>query len=206
MHYLIVFKVFCSGRPPDTAYPPVGYDVSNLLLKQRINCCSLTSVLPNNTAYSVHSIRRTNIQQINTAYSNKLNMAYRSPNIVAVAILRTMTKPASENDLHGSDNTTRELNKNAKFKIGDEFVKILHDNAKILQDNTFNEVNKGDVIDHMAKVLEISEWIKIPNIDRNQIRWHVFLISLSGRAREWWDNETKGTVTTWKELGEKFFR
>ncbi|GJT05311.1 DNA-directed DNA polymerase [Tanacetum coccineum] len=46
--------VLCSGRPPDTPYPPVGYDVSNLLLRQRIDCCSLNnvSVLPNNTAYS----------------------------------------------------------------------------------------------------------------------------------------------------------
>ncbi|GKC62860.1 hypothetical protein Tco_1095458 [Tanacetum coccineum] len=101
-----------------------------------------------------------------------------------------MTKTASEDDLHGSDNTTHSANLNAKFKIGDEFLKIL-------QDNTFNEVNKGDVIDHMAKVLEISEWIKIPNIDRNQIRWHVFLISLSGHAKEWWDNEIKGCNTAY---------
>ncbi|GKE00597.1 hypothetical protein Tco_1388580, partial [Tanacetum coccineum] len=34
------------------------------------------------------SIRRTDIQQINTAYSNQLNMAYRSPDTVAVAIFR----------------------------------------------------------------------------------------------------------------------
>nr|GEW48203.1 patatin-like protein 2 [Tanacetum cinerariifolium] len=32
--YLIIFKVLYSGRPPDTTYPPVGYDVSNLLLRQ----------------------------------------------------------------------------------------------------------------------------------------------------------------------------
>ncbi|GJW26417.1 zinc finger, CCHC-type containing protein [Tanacetum coccineum] len=35
----------------------------------------------------------------------------------------TMTKPASEYDLHGSDNTTHSANLNAKFKIDDEFFK-----------------------------------------------------------------------------------
>ncbi|GKB04806.1 hypothetical protein Tco_0833001 [Tanacetum coccineum] len=43
-----------------------------------------------------------------------------------------MTKPTSEDDIrtdYGSDATTRELNKNTKFKIGDEFLKILLDNA-----------------------------------------------------------------------------
>ncbi|GJW56047.1 hypothetical protein Tco_0102778 [Tanacetum coccineum] len=109
-----------------------------------------------------------------------------------------MTKPTSEDDLHGSDNTTHNANLNDKLKIVDEFLKIL-------QDNTFNGVDKGDVIDHMAKVLEISEWIKIPNVDRNQLRLHIFPISLSGDAKEWWNNEIDGTVTTWNELGEKFF-
>ncbi|GKD79026.1 hypothetical protein Tco_1341647, partial [Tanacetum coccineum] len=107
-------------------------------------------------------------------------------------------KPASEDDLHGSNNTTHSANLNAKFKIGDESLKIL-------QGNTFKGVDKGDVIDHMAKILEISEWIKIPNVDHNQIRLHIFPILLSGHAKEWLDNEIKGTTTTWNELGEKFF-
>ncbi|GJT16472.1 hypothetical protein Tco_0875178 [Tanacetum coccineum] len=95
-----------------------------------------------------------------------------------------MAKPAYENDLHGSDDTTCELNKNTEFKIGNEFVKIL-------QDKTFNGIDRGDVIDHISKVLEILEWIKIPNVDKNQLRLHVFPISLSGHAKEWWDNEIK---------------
>ncbi|GJX16859.1 hypothetical protein Tco_0217691 [Tanacetum coccineum] len=106
-----------------------------------------------------------------------------------------MTKTASEDDLHGSDNTTHSANLNAKFKIGDEFLKIL-------QDNTFNEVNKGDVIDHMAKVLEISEWIKIPNMDHNQIRLHIFPIFLSGHAKN--DDLDNGTDYLEFWLGSKF--
>ncbi|GKF97092.1 hypothetical protein Tco_0292913, partial [Tanacetum coccineum] len=105
----------------------------------------------------------------------------------------TMTKPASEDDIHDSDNTTHSANLSAKFKIGEEFLKIL-------RDNTFNGVDKDDIIDHMAKVLEISDWIKIPNVDHNQILLHIFLISLSGHAKEWWDNEINGTTPTWNEL------
>ncbi|GJX48467.1 hypothetical protein Tco_0273657 [Tanacetum coccineum] len=36
--------IFCSGRPPDTTYPPVGYDVSNLLPIQRNDFCRLNNV------------------------------------------------------------------------------------------------------------------------------------------------------------------
>ncbi|GKC04902.1 hypothetical protein Tco_0996512, partial [Tanacetum coccineum] len=77
----------------------------------------------------------------------------------------TMTKHASEDDLHGSDNTTCKLNKNTEFKIGGEFVKILHDNS-------FNGTDGGDVIDHISKVLEILEWIKILNVDKKQLWLH----------------------------------
>ncbi|GJX16704.1 hypothetical protein Tco_0217536 [Tanacetum coccineum] len=85
-------------------------------------------------------------------------------------------KPASDDDLFGSDDTTHNANLNDKFKI------------------------VGDVIDHMAKVLEISKWIKIPNVDLNQIRLHVFLNSLDGDAKERWNNKIDGIVTTWNEL------
>nr|GEV97928.1 hypothetical protein [Tanacetum cinerariifolium] len=43
-----------------------------------------------------------------------------------------------------------------ELKIGDEFLKILSDNA-------FNGMDGGDVIEHIAKVLEITEWIKSKN-------------------------------------------
>ncbi|GKA58820.1 hypothetical protein Tco_0758133 [Tanacetum coccineum] len=139
--------VLCSGRPPDTAYPLVGYDVSNLLTRQRIDYCSLNNIScsSNNTAYSAKSIRRIDLQKTYTAYSNQLNTAKR------LMKTGTVTKPASEDGLHGS----------------------------------------GDVINHISKVLEILEWIKIPNVDKNQLWLHVFPILLSGHAREWWDNEVK---------------
>ncbi|GJX42933.1 hypothetical protein Tco_0259609 [Tanacetum coccineum] len=48
---------------------------------------------------------------------------------------------------------------NSKLEIGDEFLKILRDNA-------FNGMDGGDVTDHIAKVLEITEWIKMPNVEK----------------------------------------
>ncbi|GJY86905.1 hypothetical protein Tco_0500931 [Tanacetum coccineum] len=82
-----------------------------------------------------------------------------------------------------------------ELKIGDEFLKILHDNS-------FNGMDGSDVTDHIEKVLEITKWIKIPNVDKDELRLHVFLKSLSGDAKKWWNDE--GTTTTWKELCDKF--
>ncbi|GJZ67249.1 hypothetical protein Tco_0630489 [Tanacetum coccineum] len=169
---------------PDTAYPPVGYNVSNLLLRQRIDLFSLNnvSVLPNNTTYSVTSIRHIILQQIYTAYSNQLNMTK--------AKTGTMVKPSFENNIQSnndSDNVTHELNKKTTIEIRDEFMKIL-------QDNAFNGIDRGDVINHTVKIMEILEYVKIPNVDKNQLRLHVFLISLSGHAKVWWDNEIKVTI------------
>ncbi|GJV46325.1 hypothetical protein Tco_1430861 [Tanacetum coccineum] len=67
---------------------------------------------------------------------------------------------------------------NSKLKNSDEFLKIL-------QDNAFNDMDGGDVIDHIAKVLETIEWIKMPNVEKSELRLHVFSKSLSGDAETW---------------------
>ncbi|GJS66679.1 hypothetical protein Tco_0681243 [Tanacetum coccineum] len=63
--------------------------------------------------------------------------------------------------------------------------------------------NGSDVTDHLAKVLEITEWIKIPNVSKDELRLHVFSKSLSRDVEKWWNSE--GTVTSWKELSDTFF-
>ncbi|GKE86071.1 hypothetical protein Tco_1559813, partial [Tanacetum coccineum] len=63
------------------------------------------------------------------------------------------------------------------IKIGDEFLNIL-------QDNSFNGMDGSDITDYIAKVLEITEWIKIPNADKDELRLHVFSKSLSGDAEK----------------------
>ncbi|GJV17838.1 hypothetical protein Tco_1363161, partial [Tanacetum coccineum] len=66
-----------------------------------------------------------------------------------------------------------------------------------ISNNSFNGMDGSDITDYIAKVLEITEWIKIPNADKDELRLHVLSKSLSGDAEKWWDNE--GTATTWKE-------
>nr|GEV31925.1 DNA/RNA polymerases superfamily protein [Tanacetum cinerariifolium] len=51
---------------------------------------------------------------------------------------------------------------NSKLKIRDEFLKIL-------QDDAFNGMNEEDVVDHIAKVLKITERIKMTNIEKNAL-------------------------------------
>nr|GEV21251.1 hypothetical protein [Tanacetum cinerariifolium] len=83
-----------------------------------------------------------------------------------------------------------------EIKIGDEFLKILHDNS-------FNGMDGSDINEHIEKVLEITRRIKIPNVDMDELKLHMFSKSLSGDAKKWWDNE--GAATTWKELCDKSF-
>ncbi|GKC41605.1 hypothetical protein Tco_1059327, partial [Tanacetum coccineum] len=95
------------------------------------------------------------------------------------------------------DGMRGDTNKRHELKIRDEFLKI-H------RDNTFNGTDGGDVIDHISKILEITEWIRIPDVDMNQLRLHVFSKSLSRDAENWWNKEIKGTTIGWNEMCKKF--
>ncbi|GJX31374.1 hypothetical protein Tco_0241229 [Tanacetum coccineum] len=95
------------------------------------------------------------------------------------------------------DNTDSPINNKHELKIGDEFLKILGNNA-------FNGTDGGDVIDHINKILEITEWIKIHDVDKNELRLHIFSKSLSGDAKIWWSNEIEGTTISWNEICNKF--
>ncbi|GJW80904.1 hypothetical protein Tco_0144879 [Tanacetum coccineum] len=85
-----------------------------------------------------------------------------------------------------------------KLKIGDEFLKILEDNA-------FSGMDGWDVTDHIAKVLEITEWIKMADVDKNELRLYFdnYLEIDKNTKNGLWEfyvNEcTKGTIG---DLGE----
>ncbi|GKA02326.1 hypothetical protein Tco_0674991 [Tanacetum coccineum] len=93
------------------------------------------------------------------------------------------------------EHTNSPMITNSDLKISDEFLKIL-------QDNAFNGMNEGGIIDHIAWVLEITEWIKMPNVEENELRLHVFSKSLSGDAEKWWNDEINGTTITWSTCKE----
>ncbi|GJZ99329.1 hypothetical protein Tco_0671880 [Tanacetum coccineum] len=63
-----------------------------------------------------------------------------------------------------------------------------------------------EVMDHIAKVLEMIDLIYIPVwIPPSKLRMKVFLLSLADDARQRWINEGEGKITVWEELVEKFF-
>nr|GEY61448.1 hypothetical protein [Tanacetum cinerariifolium] len=71
-----------------------------------------------------------------------------------------MDKDVSSDD--DRDHTNSSTITKPELKIGDEFLKIFHDNS-------FNGMDGSDVTGHIAKVLEITEWIKIPNVDKDEL-------------------------------------
>ncbi|GJU59653.1 reverse transcriptase domain-containing protein [Tanacetum coccineum] len=74
-----------------------------------------------------------------------------------------------------------------------------------LQENTYHGTLNEDVVEHIAKVLEMVDLIYAPGMDSHQLRMKVFPLSLAGDAIKWWMNEGDGKITTWEELVEKFF-
>ncbi|GJX72074.1 hypothetical protein Tco_0309245 [Tanacetum coccineum] len=62
-----------------------------------------------------------------------------------------------------------------------------------------------DVMNHIAKVLEMVDLIYVHGVDSHRLRMKVFPLSLADDARQWWINEGEGKITVWEELVEKFF-
>ncbi|GJV55762.1 hypothetical protein Tco_1456767 [Tanacetum coccineum] len=71
------------------------------------------------------------------------------------------------------DHTNSSMITKPELKIREEFLKISHDNS-------FNGMDGSVVTDYIAKVLKITEWIKIPNMDKDELRLRMFSKSLSG--------------------------
>ncbi|GJZ42067.1 hypothetical protein Tco_0588953, partial [Tanacetum coccineum] len=84
------------------------------------------------------------------------------------------------------------------IELNEEFLMELRSNAYY---GMFDE----DVVGHIAKVLEILDLIKIPNVDTYRLRMNVFPLLLAEDARRWWIDEGDDKITTWEELVKKFF-
>ncbi|GJR96978.1 hypothetical protein Tco_0269152 [Tanacetum coccineum] len=74
-----------------------------------------------------------------------------------------------------------------------------------LQKNTYHGWIDKDVIDHIAKVLEIFDLIRVSGMDSHQLRMKIYPLSLTDEARQWWIDEGEGKIAIWEELVEKFF-
>ncbi|GJU85362.1 hypothetical protein Tco_1292908 [Tanacetum coccineum] len=83
-------------------------------------------------------------------------------------------------------------------------IKLSKECLMELQSNAYHGMFDEDVVDHIAKVLEMLDLIKTPYVDSHQLRMKVFPLSLADNARQWWINEGDGKITTWEELVEIF--
>ncbi|GJU86311.1 hypothetical protein Tco_1293857 [Tanacetum coccineum] len=118
--------------------------------------------------------------------------------VYELPLSKPILKKYMENAQADSNPTETNTNDDMNIKLSKEFLMELKSNA-------YHEMFDEDVVDHIAKVLEILDLISIPGVDSHQLRMKVFPLSLADDARQWWINEGEGKITTWEELVENFF-
>ncbi|GKA53209.1 hypothetical protein Tco_0746524 [Tanacetum coccineum] len=74
-----------------------------------------------------------------------------------------------------------------------------------LRENAFSGTNGEDAVEYIESFLKIVNPIDLPNVNQDKLRVVVFPISLVGDAWRWFDG-TKGSITSWVDLTDKFFR
>ncbi|GKE83626.1 hypothetical protein Tco_1557368, partial [Tanacetum coccineum] len=100
-------------------------------------------------------------------------------------ILKEYMEKAQAESSIAKPNTDNDMN----IELGEEFLMELRSNAYY---RMFDE----DVVDNIAKVLEILDLTKIPNVDTIRLRMKAFPLSLADDARQWWIDEGDGKITT----------
>ncbi|GJQ96141.1 hypothetical protein Tco_0007280 [Tanacetum coccineum] len=94
---------------------------------------------------------------------------------------------------------------NPTKSISDDNIELSKEFLIELKNKAYHGMFDEDVVDHIAKILELLDLIKIPGVDSHRLRMKVFPLSLADDARQWWVNEEEGKIITWEELVEKFF-
>ncbi|GJV50371.1 hypothetical protein Tco_1440583 [Tanacetum coccineum] len=94
----------------------------------------------------------------------------------------------------------------AKLKINNSVkIELSKEHLMELQNNAYNRTEEEDVVEHIAKVLEILDLIKIPNVDTDRLLMHIFPFSLTDATQKWWIDKGNDKIATWSELVGKFF-
>ncbi|GJZ54847.1 hypothetical protein Tco_0610040 [Tanacetum coccineum] len=93
-------------------------------------------------------------------------------------------KKYMENDQAESTPTEPNTDDDINIKLSKEFLIELKNNA-------YHGMFDEDVVDHIAKVLELLDLIKIPGVDSHRLRMKVFPLSLADDARQWWIDKGK---------------
>ena len=72
-----------------------------------------------------------------------------------------------------------------------------------------NSIQFGGLVDedphsHLSRFLQICSTFKINSVSNDAIRLRLFTFSLRGAAYRWLTSLARGSITTWKEMVEKF--
>nr|GEU57221.1 hypothetical protein [Tanacetum cinerariifolium] len=89
---------------------------------------------------------------------------------------------------------------NLSITCNDINIELNKEFLEELQNNTYHGWIDEDVMDHIAKVLEMIDLIYIPGVNSHQLRMKIFPLSLADDARQWWINDGEGKITVWEEL------
>nr|GEU86179.1 retrotransposon protein [Tanacetum cinerariifolium] len=170
----------------------------NILILQSKWCiCS-----PNNTAYSMNSIRCTAIQQTHTTWcmtwssTKELLTPFENPK----QVLRSRRKLFDTPSLMESNSPEFDQLTEIEWHIEKEEGQFL----KELRDNTFNSLEHEDANENIKKVLEIVDLFRITKVTQDQSMLRAFPVSLTGAASSWLRNQPSGLITTWVVLKTKF--
>ncbi|GJU96569.1 hypothetical protein Tco_1321325 [Tanacetum coccineum] len=147
----------------DTTYQPFHSE-------QRIDLYSLNnvSVLPNNTAYSVRSIRRTDLQKtIQQSSSPELDLfsdveehpEEETTEIMTEIMDQYMSKTRGD---YGSGVVRPKINDKTHFELKGQYLKKL-------RENTLSSSEHEDANEHIEKVLEIIYLFHIPEVTQDQV-------------------------------------
>ncbi|GKB40174.1 hypothetical protein Tco_0885116 [Tanacetum coccineum] len=98
-----------------------------------------------------------------------------------------------------------QIESNLSITNNDINIELSKEILEELQMNAYHGWIDEDVMDHIAKVLEMINLIYIPSVDSYQMQMKIFPLSLNDDTKQWWINEGEGKITIWEELVEKFF-
>ncbi|GJX15951.1 hypothetical protein Tco_0216783 [Tanacetum coccineum] len=164
-----MYKLANTNRIPDTAYPLVGYDVSNLLPRHRIDFCgamtrSSTKELftpfdnlernfrSKRRLFKTPSLVESNLPEFDQFTDIEEQLEEEATEIMTETMEQYMSKTYRN---CGSGVARPKINDKTHFELKGKFLKEL-------RDNTFSGSKHEDANEHIEKVLEIIDLFYIP--------------------------------------------
>ncbi|GJR04990.1 hypothetical protein Tco_0527974 [Tanacetum coccineum] len=89
------------------------------------------------------------------------------------------------------ENTQAESNPTEPITNDDINTELSKEFLTKLKNSAYHGMFDEDVVDHITKVLELVDLIKILGVDSHRLRMKVFPLSLADDARQWWINKGK---------------